>query len=241
MKSASGQFRRRVYSADGVPSLSEGSQEFSQAQAYEVVLNEVLKNDLPIAGWKIGGTNKPSQLAFGASSLFFGPLLSTQVFSYPVTKILPPVEKKRIEVEIAVRINVRSNSITEWTLALEFPQLTGDPTSDLSLPMLIADHCGAGALYVGRSRNPSELVSARTSEIALSVNGEALERFSIRNLTTVPEAIAQEFLSLTRKIGFKVDSSHWIATGGMSSLFDIEKDSIIEVFIDGIPELSLRV
>ena len=241
MKLAREQFRHRVYSSDGVPSLLEGSQKFSLDQAYEVVLDEVLKNDLPIAGWKIGGTNKPSQLAFGASSLFFGPLLEPQVFSYPVTEILPPVEKKMIEVEIAVRLNVSSNSVSEWALALEFPQLTGDSISDLSLPMLIADHCGAGALYVGRSRDPSELISARNSEIALMVNGEALEQFSINTLTSVPEVISSEFLNLARKFGFEVDSSHWIATGGMSSLFAVESGSEIEVLLDGISELSLRV
>lgn len=223
------------------------------AQALEIQEAVIRHFDEPIAGWKIGCTNKGAQEALGADEPFFGPLISSRFYASGAQVETASTALRVVEPEIAMRLGrdlapqAQPYSVDQVMAAVE----TVHPSLefvDRRLPGGFADgllwhicDCGlSDALVLGPGT--AGVSAEMLPEIAVEarVNGEVVSSGHGRNALDGPHLALQWLANTFSQLGRTLYAGQTISTGLLTSIFVLEPGDEIEAEYDHLGKVRAK-
>ena len=207
----------------------------------------------PIAAWKLGATTEGTRRKFSAHEIYFGALLSEEVWSAASGEPAPAPPQLRGEAEIAFRLSVDIEAeesaalLAEfsglpfdcWTPAIESPYSCVENIDEAGLRALLIDRCAAGALYLGAPRSQmDDPEMMQTLEIFAATN--RLSQGDAGSVLLMPPAkAALGFLKVAAAQGVNVRRGQWISTGGITPCVPMPFGQAIQLRLGGKTEFEI--
>ena len=182
---------------------------------------------IELEGIKVAGSNKSSSKVFRHKELVLGFLTSGSVYSGVARK-----EYELSEVEIICHIKINRNNVGEllWShidsyLGIEFP-LPGMTHGEGTIIDAVKNNCDA-----------NEILLIQKVPKSLNLKGQlclegtnTLINFDINNLLNTPTQIVNKIICMLSRIYPNIDeTSIYVATGGISKVFQLQLGQKIEV------------
>ena len=205
-----------------------------------------MQND-HVGGWKLGATTHTTQEAFNTKEVYFGPLLSSEIFAG--TPIFLPEFRGEAEISLrlacdlsapeAATVQLSDELFLDWAPSIEAPWSVFRDLPKAGLLALLSDRCAAGALFLGRERPIS--THMQTGLLQITVDGEAISNGCAERALLMPVVEAGvKAIQLIGRNGASVRRGQWIATGGITECLSLPFDKDIELWFDGERELIIE-
>ena len=176
-----------------------------------------------ITAYKVGASNFRSGDFFGCDEVLLGGIPANCVFEHEVTR-----DYKIAELEIMIRVRLTIGArlrfeILDHCIGFECPEIMvenpdGDPF------VCIAENCAAGDLLIYDSVDPSDLGSVRVFK-----NGKIFQLGLMANLRYDLKSIVEMTVATIDRHRLPCASEElWIATGGITGVFPIERGDRFE-------------
>lgn len=218
------------------PANAPGSLE----SAYAAIRRLTARSPADWRGWKLGGSNHATQVAFGVEDPYFGPLHRSEILRTPRRAPGLPLCELKGEVEIALRIGPDGRRHDAWAVALEMPASAVANLPRAGVAALVADRCGAGALVLGPIHQGA-LPDCGAVRFGLYRGATCLSEAGIEALIDAPERLLAGFVDAARALGFAPRPGDWVATGGITACCGFTEGERILVRADDDPVLDLVV
>lgn len=171
--------------------------------------------------YKIGGSNKASSNFFGLKNIIVGSVPVSKIFYDEIPMDFPLAEVEIIAEIIILDVNKKKFQILAQYMGIECPEVNiHNPGGDAHVAIL--DNCSAGSLIIFKDESPLTFKS-------LTING--LDIFVDFNLLVYSiEEICKNLIETIVKFELPYSSRPiYVATGGISELFELKKNSIITI------------
>lgn len=207
------------------------AQPLSESEGYAVQRERIEAcGEMPVA-WKLGGVNAPARVQFKTDRPYVGPIFASQAVNAekaPVPLDFPQLRTRKAEVEIAFTfardVDVAAAAtpggieplIKSMHLAIEMPDTCLADPAAMGLGWVIADHCTAGALIVGRAL-PFSAKLPQDKRFTLHAGEELLAEAALDSLLAAPiELLAEMLPTLVRQAGGNLRAGTVVTTGGIT-------------------------
>ena len=221
--------------------------------AYDVAVSVVGLLGAEVAAWKLGATTTATRLTFAATQIYFGALLSQEVWSVNENSLPPVPLILRGEAEIAFRLSADIDSddidvalaapptqlFDAWAPAIEAPYSCLTNVVDLGLRALLIDRCSAGALYLGAPR-PDITDDGIDQSLQIFVDGSCVSQGSAKAaLLMTPLNAALGFLKIASAQRLNLRRGQWISTGGITPCVTLPFHQTFSLVFGGQTEFDL--
>jgi 2-keto-4-pentenoate hydratase len=179
-----------------------------------------------IGGWKLGGTNLSTRIAFSTVELYCGPIFTDSIFNVADKIVLPENVCSPVgELEVCFRLNEgvqghrfqdcspqqALNFVTSMHLGIEMPW-TAFSFPDEGLKALIADCCASGPLILSNAIGIPEVFT--DNPVVLGIRSGELSRGSTADIIGGPLEALSNFFELSTRLNLDISAGQFIATGG---------------------------
>lgn len=180
----------------------------------------ILKN-IDVGAYKVGASNFRSGKFFNYQDIVLGGISNKNIFFNEV-----PFHYDIAEIEIIIKVNdldldnLKENKL-DYYLGIECPKVgIENPNGDINL--CIEDNCSSGDLLIF-----SKLIDLNFENVELGVGDNISHSGSLQNLRFTIHEIFLDSLKIIKSNDLPIPKPFWLATGGISNVFPLKKDSLV--------------
>ena len=176
---------------------------------------------ISVGAYKVGASNFRSGKFFNYPGIVLGGINNKNIFFNKV-----PSEYDIAEIEIIIKVddlyldNRKENKL-DYYLGIECPKVgIENPKGDINL--CVEDNCSSGDLLIF-----SKLTDLNFENIELQIEENITHSGTLKNLRFTLHEIFLDSLKIIKSNDFTIPKPFWLATGGVSDVFPLKKDSLI--------------
>ena len=184
------------------------------------IQKNTLKN-IAVGAYKVGASNFRSGKFFNYQSIVLGGIESKNIFFNQI-----PFNYNIAEIEIIIKVdelnldNFKKNKL-DYFLGIECPKVgIKNPEGDINL--CVEDNCASGDLLIF-----SKLTDLNFEKVELKGGGNSSHSGTLKNLRFTLHEIFLDSLKIVKNNGLPIPKPFWLATGGISDVFPLKKDSLV--------------
>ena len=180
----------------------------------------ILKN-IDVGAYKVGASNFRSGKFFNYPGIVLGGIHKKNIFFNKV-----PSRYDIAEIEIIIKVddidldNPKENKL-DYYLGIECPKVCiENPNGDISL--CVEDNCSSGDLLIF-----SKLTNLNFKNVELGIGDNISHSGTLKNLRYTLHEIFLDSLKIIKSNDLPIPEPFWLATGGISDVFPLKKDSLV--------------
>jgi len=181
----------------------------------------ILKN-ISVGAYKVGASNFRSGDFFNYSSIILGGIDNTNIFYNKV-----PSDYDIAEIEIIIKVddldlnNPKRNKLNYY-LGIECPKVgIENPKGNINL--CVEYNCSSGDLLIF-----SKLIDLNFEKVELYIKENISHLGTLKSLRFTLNEIFLDSIKIIKSNDLPVPKPFWLATGGISNVFSLKKDSFVE-------------
>lgn len=180
----------------------------------------ILKS-IDVGAYKVGASNFRSGKFFNYPGIVLGGIESKNIFFNKV-----PYQYDIAEMEIIIKVdsldldNPKENKF-DYYLGIECPKVCiENPNGDINL--CVEDNCSSGDLLIF-----SKLTDLNFKNVKLVIGDNIFHSGTLQNLRFTIHEVFLDSLKIIKSNDLPIPNPFWLATGGISDVFPLKKDTLI--------------
>ncbi len=229
-----------------IPGLPDSCRPQDLDDGYQVQAALEALHEAPLAGYKIGATNKVAQQLFDVDAPFFGRILAPSLIDSPAEIAAGAVRLHIIEAEfdftmkadLPAREEAYSRdevmaAIADLHPAIEVPDSRYVNWREAGMPQLVADNAIAALLVLGAPARDWRDLDLSQHAVTVRVNGEAVDVGSGANVLGDPRNVMVWLANELSARGLGLKAGQVVTTGSAANVIQVKPgDEVIADFGD---------
>ena len=217
----------------------------STEMAYQIQRNNIISENRPIVGWKLGGTTQATRNIFDTNELYYGTLIEGMLFEGLHDIELPNLFQIKGEAEVVFRFNhtieniserITIDKVTQYlesiAAGVEFPDTFIKNIPNYGLSALLADNCAAGVLVTSQFVDILSKNIEKLNSIQILCDHHPIASGSANNIIGGPLSALTDFINLAFEHNLTLAGGQVVATGGCTPCVSIPLDLTIAVIFE---------
>ncbi|MDA0230964.1 MAG: fumarylacetoacetate hydrolase family protein [Proteobacteria bacterium] len=229
-----------------IPGLPDACRPQNLDDGYRIQAALAAVHDVPVAGYKIGATNKVAQRLFDVDAPFFGRIFAPSVLVSPAEIAAGSVRLHIIEAEfdftlkkdLPARDGAYSRdevmaAVDNLHPAIEIPDSRYENWREAGMPQLVADNAIAALLILGPPAADWRELDLSRHAVTVKVNGEAVDVGSGANVLGDPRNVLLWLANELSARGLGLKAGQVVTTGSAANVITVKPgDTVVADFGD---------
>ena len=204
------------------------------------------RHDVPLAGYKIGATNKTAQRLFDVDAPFFGRVFAPSLMDSPAEIAAGTVRLHIVEAEfdftMKADLPARNEAyardevmaaVADLHPAVEIPDSRYENWREAGMPQLVADNAIAALLVLGAPAQDWRGLDLSRQSVTVEVNGEAVDEGSGANVLGDPRNVLVWLANELSRRGLGLKAGQVVTTGSAANVIQVKPgDTVVVDFGD---------
>ena len=227
-----------------IPGLPDSCRPQNLDDGYQVQAALEALHAAPLAGYKIGATNKMAQALFDVDAPFFGRVLGPSLFDSPAEIAEDAVRLRIIEAEFdfVMKTDLPARdaaygrdevmaAVADLHPAIEVPDSRYVDWREAGMPQLVADNAIAALLVLGPPARDWRDLDLSQHGVTVRVNGEVVDEGSGANVLGDPRNVLVWLANALSERGLGLRARQVVTTGSAADVIQVNRgDEVIADF-----------